>query len=310
MSPAKGESLRTVIDILRSQGFVGGLREGESLADHCSIAVGGAAALFAEPEGIEDLRLLLAVLRKSGVTSYILGGGTNVMFNNGGYPGCVFKLGEKFGHIVPEGDTTIRSGAAVSTSKLLSHCRENGLGSLEFLAGIPGTLGGAVSMNAGVPGDDMAGVVRRIDILSGSREGEIIAREIDGLDFKYRELAGLEADDVIIDVQLVLTRSDSNTVMENMNSRLKKRRKTQPLGIPSAGCWFKNPEGDSAGRLIDAAGLKGKRSGGAAVSNVHANFLVNTGNASAKDFQVLADSVKETVKKRFGVVLEEEVHVI
>jgi UDP-N-acetylmuramate dehydrogenase len=300
--------LTGLTESIRARGFSGDLRLAEKLADHCSIAVGGEAELFAVPEKQEDLAILLSAARSSETPLCLLGGGTNVIFTNGGYKGCVARLGGSFATINQDTEGLLRVGAATTTGKLLAYCRREGLSGLEFLAGIPGTVGGAVCMNAGVPGEEMSSVVNRADIYMGAL-GRTMTLGQNELEFAYRELRTLAADDVVLSVGLKVEKDDPEAIKGRMQERAARRGDTQPLGLPSAGCWFKNPPGDSAGRLIDAAGLKGLKVGGAQVSEVHANFLVNQGDATAAHFLELAGQVKDKVMELFGVTLEEEVHV-
>jgi UDP-N-acetylmuramate dehydrogenase len=236
----------------------------------------------------------------------VLGGGTNTLFANGGFAGCVVKLGDGFSKMQLEKETVLFAGASVQLQTLVTRTGEEGLSGLECIAGIPGTVGGAVRMNAGSGSGDISGVIEEAQVYSGGRIQWLKNRE---LGFAYRH-SEIHEGDVILGTRFRLTRSAPETVQENISERIAGRRRSQPLGVPSAGCWFRNPEGDSAGRLIDEAGMKGARMGGAIVSEVHANFLVNKGGATANDFLSLAHQIRESVGLRFGVWLEEEVRVI
>lgn len=289
-------------------GFSGRLAGAEPLSGYCSIGVGGPAELLAVPENMADLSMLMQVIREDGLPHCLLGGGTNVIFSNGGFAGCVIRLGSAFTHIATAGGGIV-VGAAVTTARLLAHCRRHGLAGLEFLVGIPGTVGGALRMNAGVPGLEIGSRVRQLQLHRGGKtEGAVWVDRAD-LDFRYRDLTGLGEADVILAAELEVEPSTPEEVLAGIEKMQDMRRGKQPMALPSAGCWFKNPPGDSAGRLIDAAGLKGSRVGGAAVSEIHANFLVNEGGATAEDLLRLARLVREAVQDKFGVTLEEEVHV-
>lgn len=297
--------MKSVRKTLQKRGFSGMMSEKEPMSRHCSLRVGGPARLFAEPSNTEDLNLLVDVLTAGQMSWCVIGGGTNVMFANGGYNGCAIKLGKDFADVRIGEDGVLVTGAAALTSALLGASTRAGLSGLEFLAGIPGTVGGALRMNAGSVGADISSVVTRIRVLSGGRVSWI---DRDGLVFSYRKL-DLPEGVILLGGEFRLKNDTPDSVASRIEAERKRRRKTQPVGTFNAGCWFRNPEGESAGKLIDLAGLKGKAVGGARVSHVHANFFVNTGGAKAADFIRLAESVKESVREAFGVDLEEEVHV-
>jgi len=298
--------MEAVSKMIRARGFGGSLTLGEPLSGHLSLKTGGPAGLFAEPGTVEDLVTLFACLTESGVPWVILGGGTNTVFANGGYRGCVVRLGRPFARLQWGDGPALLSGAAVLLPKVVAGAARRGFSGLECLVGIPGSVGGAVFMNAGTRGGAMADVVREVRLFDGESARWVPA---DKLGFSYRS-SRIPAGSVILEARLELSPSTPEKVRSKMKSWSDRRRETQPSGLPSAGCWFRNPEGDSAGRLIDEAGLKGEKSGNAQVSEVHANFFVNLGGASTSDFLVLAEKVKEKVQDRFGVILHEEVTVI
>lgn len=298
--------MRAVLDRLRSLKFGGLLAEGEPMSRHCSLKVGGAAALLAVPEDIDELLVLLGTLRDNGVPWLIIGGGTNVMFTGSEYIGCVIRLGDGFSSTAVKEDGEWEIGAACVTAKVLITAAQKGFSGLEFAAGIPGTVGGAVRMNAGTHEGDFSGICREVQI---AEKNQVLWVDRETLKFSYRRLE-LSPGSVITGIRVVLTPEDPQLIANEMGRVQEKRKNTQPLGTPSAGCWFLNPEGDSAGRLIDAAGMKGERIGGAEVSDIHANFLVNLGEAKPEDFVALAARVKNAVFTKFGVDLEEEVQVV
>ena len=291
---------------IREKGFAGELREAEPLHRHVSLRVGGPTALYAVVNSMEDIITLLGCLKEEGFPWVLLGGGTNMVFANGGYGGCVVRLGEQFSRIQREGDSMLLAGAAVSLPAVVARSAKNGLSGMECLAGIPGTVGGAVFMNAGTRSGEIAEVVHEVRLFDGKDARWIPGEEIG---FSYRS-SGISEGDIILDARLKLIPSSEAKVRQLMKAQTDRRQGTQPSGVPSAGCWFRNPEGDSAGRLIDEAGMKGEKCGGAQVSEVHANFLVNTGGATTSDFLTLAEKVRGTVNKRFGVMLQEEVRII
>jgi len=297
--------LKGIRKVLADRGFSGEVAESEPMASHCSLKVGGPAGLFVVPGDIGELNLLVDVLESGGVSWRVLGGGTNVLFANGGFAGCVVRLGEDFMDIQVNDQDILEAGAASTTAAVLAECVRMGLSGLEFLSGIPGTIGGAVRMNAGTGAEDIAGVIAELKVLADGR-ASWIGR--DDLEFSYRDLT-LRTGTIILGARFRMKEDTPDAIRSRIDEQRKMRSRTQPTAEPSAGCWFKNPEGDSAGRLIDSAGLKGQAVGGAMVSKVHANFLINTGGAKARDFLQLAGNVREAVNKAFGVILEEEVHV-
>lgn len=291
---------------LGARGFKGALKQGEPLSGHCSLKVGGPARLLAVAEDQEDLETVVAFLEGKSIAWMVLGEGTNTLFVNGGFAGCVVKLGGGFSRISVEGNADILAGASAPLQALVARTGDEGLAGLECLAGIPGTVGGAVRMNAGTGSGEIASALTEARVYSG---GTVQWRPKGEMGFAYRR-SGIGAGEIVLAARFRLTPSAPDAVRAAIGEQLSRKRKTQPLGVPSAGCWFRNPEGDSAGRLIDRAGLKGARIGGACVSEIHANFFVNTGGATAEDFLTLAGKVRESVRSRFSVRLEEEVQVI
>jgi UDP-N-acetylmuramate dehydrogenase len=291
---------------IRKRGFLGDLMESEPLSRHLYLKTGGLAALFAIPESTEDIIELLEFFKLESVPWVLLGGGTNVVFTNGGYPGCVVRLGRRFARMKVEDDSMLLIGAAAPLTAAVEASAVNGLAGMECLAGIPGTVGGAVSMNAGTREGEMSDVIHEVRVFDGENIHWLPAEK---LGFSYRS-SNLPETHVILEARFSLAPSSEEEVRSRIRVLKEKRKKTQPSGLPSAGCWFRNPKGDSAGRLIDEAGMKGEKCGGAQVSEVHANFLVNLGGATASDFLTLAERVKATVHKRFGIMLEEEVRII
>ena len=292
--------------MLFEKGFRGKLREDELLNRHCSLKVGGPAGLLAIPEDVEDLGVLTATLDKEGLPWIALGGGTNVLFANGGYPGCVILMGKGFSNLRIEKGAVLFAGASVPLLSLVARTGEEGLSGLECLSGIPGTVGGAVRMNAGTGSGEISQTLEEAQIFADGTTRWVKRSE---LNFAYR-CSGIREGEVVLGARFRLAPSSPGTVRAKIREQVLARRKSQPLEVPSAGCWFRNPEGDSAGRLIDKAGMKGAARGGARVSGVHANFLVNSGGATARDFLALAEKVRQSVFEKFGIRLEEEVRVI
>jgi UDP-N-acetylmuramate dehydrogenase len=276
------------------------------LATLTSFKVGGPADVLAVAEDVEGLRTMLGSFADAGAKWFVLGAGTNVIFEDAGFRGVVAKLGSGFARITRE-STKVLAGASALWSDLLSSCAEFGLSGLDRMAGIPGTVGGAVFGNAGAFGmaiGDRVEWVRGMNILGVERN--LIPGEIG---FSYRH-ASFPSEFVLTQVALSLESGEKEAILASMNEALAKRREKQPLELPSAGSVFKNPPEAKAARLIEDAGLKGRRVGGAQVSEKHANFIVNRGGASAGDILSLVDIVREEVLKKFSVKLELEVKVV
>jgi UDP-N-acetylmuramate dehydrogenase len=298
--------LNRIAAALLEEGFRGKLLQREPLDRHSSLRVGGPARVFAVPEDEEDLAVLSRVLQKGEWPWIVVGGGTNILFGNGGYPGCVISLGKGFSSVHLEDDGFLFAGSSLPLPSLVARSGEEGLSGMECLSGIPGTVGGAVRMNAGTRSGDISGTLVQAHLFYGEK-----ARWVDGNDlgFSYRS-SRIGDGEIIMGARFRLERSSREAVRRRIREQIVERKKKQPTVEPSAGCWFRNPQGDSAGRLIDKAGLKGTAKGGAQVSHVHANFLVNTGGARSEDFLALAEDVRQTVLEKFGVHLEEEVRVV
>jgi len=276
---------------------------------HTTFRVGGNAEAVYEASDPERLCRVVSFLVNEGIPYLVAGRGSNLLVKDGGIDGVVIFLAGTFADIQYEGSdySNILAGAGLSIVDLLIWCREEGISGLEFLAGIPGTAGGAVAMNAGAFGMEIGPRVREIRLVTKS--GELTARDRSRLRFSYRDL-NLEAGVVITNVLFRLDRDTPKTVSARIAGCLKRRKETQPLEYPSAGSIFKNPLNDYAGRLIEQAGLKGKRIGGAMISNKHANFIVNKGGATAEDILTLIDLAREEVRRTEGVQMELEIQVV
>ena len=280
------------------------LRE-EPMARHTSLRVGGPADWFVIPEDADDLSSLLALLGEYEIPFLVVGGGYNLLVRDGGIRGCVISL-ERFARLEQEGEHLIHVGSGVENTALVRFCREKGLTGLEFLVGIPGRLGGALAMNAGAGGGEITDSLETLETL---RNRTLVKRVKSQLVFGYRFLR-LEQGEIILGASFRLLPADPEEVRGRMESFLEKRRATQQTGYPNAGSFFKNPPEGPAWRCIDSAGMRGVRLGGAEVSTVHANFLVNRGGASAADFLALAARVKDAVRRQSGVELQEEVRIV
>ncbi len=286
---------------------------GEPMAGHTSLRIGGRAEIFAIPEDTEALLRLLDYA--SGMPVFLVGGGTNLLVSDGDIKALVISTEQMRGMEIledaQEGGVVVSVAAGEPLKRVLAFCMQNGLAGLEPLAGIPGSIGGAVAGNAGAHGLQTGDIVRSALVVDlppaggGQAEAKRVSRE--ALGFKYR---GSSVQGAITGVELVLKKGDAGQIRELMDRNFETKKKTQPLVARSAGCVFKNPEGDAAGRLIEEAGLKGARVGDIEVSMVHANFFINTGKGTAADFTALMHKVRDGVFRRTGVSLEPEIRML
>jgi len=278
------------------------------LARHTSLRVGGPADALAAPRDRAELARLLELCARHRLAHLLLGHGFNTLVLDGGVDGVVVQLA-KLRRIEARPGPVLFAEAGVSHRQLVNFCVERGLAGLEFGAGIPGTLGGWLAMNAGIPEREIGDAVREIEVMSPT--GEKTRRLARGsLEFRYRALRGLAPGSVIVSALLDVSAADAGVVRAEVARLLAKRAASQPLDVPSCGSVFKNPPGDYAGRLIEAVGLKGERVGDAEISPVHANFIANRGRARAADVLALVEMARERVAKEFGIELEPEVRIL
>jgi len=278
------------------------------MSRHTSLRVGGLADALANPTSREQLELLVRVCAEQRIPHICLGAGFNTIVLDGGIEGVVIQL-KKFRALAREGEDGVRAEAGVSHSQLSKFCIAEGLSGLEFAAGIPGSIGGWVAMNAGIGSREVVDVVREVEVM-GPRGGAVQKIAASELEFAYRALRGLEPGTVIVSALFEVEVSDSSRVRALVERLLAHRADTQPLDVPSCGSVFKNPEGDYAGRLIEAAGMKGERAGDAEITQVHANFIANRGQASAAQILSLIARAKQAVRESQGVELETEVEIL
>jgi len=274
-----------------------------------TLRVGGNAEALYEASDLEDLCRILPCLVREGIPYLVVGRGSNLLVRDAGIRGVVIRLSGTLCRIdcsMPN-CSEILAGGGLSLADLLIWCRRRGLSGLEFLAGIPGTVGGAVAMNAGAFGDEIGARVRELRLVDP--HGEIHVLDRSRLRFSYRAL-NMETGGVISQVAFRMNLATEKSVLERISGCLKRRKASQPLEYPSAGSVFRNPAADYAGRLIEQAGLKGKRIGGAMISNKHANFIVNMGGATADDILSLIDAAREAVVRTAGIALELEIRVV
>ena len=277
------------------------------MARYTSLRVGGPADAFARPASRAELAQLLEVAARLETPVCVVGRGFNAIVRDAGVPGIVVQLGALRAHERLEHER-VRTEAGVTHTMLTRFCADEGLAGLEFGVGIPGTVGGWIAMNAGIPEREMRDVVERVEIFDpvDTEPRELAGEE---LQWAYRRLE-LPAHALVLSATFALSDDEPAAIRERMREYLDRRLATQPVNEPSCGSVFKNPEGDRAGRLIDAAGLKELRVGGAEISGLHANFIVNRGGATASDVLALIARTTEEVEARFGVRLETEVRVL
>jgi UDP-N-acetylmuramate dehydrogenase len=282
------------------------VREREPLQRHVSFRVGGPADVLVVPRSVEELRAVAAALFARRLPFVVLGQGSNVLIADAGIRGVVVKIGKGPDQFAFDGER-LRAQAGAGLPHLARAAADHGLGGLEFAAGIPASIGGAVVMNAGAHGHAMDEVVEGVEIVDGSGARRLRADE---LAYAYRTSRLQREPAVVVDATLRLGRGDPAEIRARTETWLRQRGETQPIGPPSSGCVFRNPPGDHAGRLVDLAGGKGLSVGGARVSDVHANYIINTGGATAADVVTLAHKVKALVAEKFGMVLEPEIKLL
>ncbi len=279
----------------------------ELMSKHTTFRVGGPADFFITPHDTEELSALIRYLNLVEREYMIVGNGSNLLVGDHGYRGVIVHLGEEFKKVEVNGDTIIAGGSALLSAVAETACKAE-LTGFEFAAGIPGTVGGAMVMNAGAYGSEMGDVVVSVDLLTP--DGEIVTRSVSEMDFGYRKSILQRDRSTVIGTVFSLKKGDQTEIRSRMNELMEMRRAKQPLNFPSAGSTFKRPEGFFAGKLIMDAGLGGYMIGGARISEKHCGFVVNAGNATAEDILDLIHEVQEKVQARFGVRLEPEVRIV
>ncbi len=288
------------------------VHEKEPLARHSTLRTGGPADVLCTPHTTGDLQKILKWALEEGLPWIVLGNGSNMLFPDFGYRGVVIKIRgsqvkpETLWHLDQKGHT-VSAGAGVSLARLASFCAGAGLSGMEWASGIPGVVGGSVKGNAGAHGSDMGEAVAQIDCMRAS--GEIFTLNPNELGFEYRD-SGISSDMLIVRAMFSMADDDPEVIKRRIQEHTEYRKKTQPTAGQSAGCMFKNPEGDSAGRLIDVAGCKGMVEGGAMVSGHHGNFIVNRGNAKSADALRLINLIRKRVLDHTGIALTLEVRLV
>lgn len=293
----------------------GEVKRDELMMAHTSIRIGGPADFFILPRDVQDLQTIFKQRRETPV--FALGEGTNLLVKDNGIRGIVISLKDSFRSIQPpvftlsadKKETAIlRVGAGVKLSYLAKYAARYSLTGIENLVGIPGSLGGAVIMNAGAEGTEIGPFIRSVTRVTASGEVEVLTG--DEITFSYRKSIFPSEGGIVVEAELELEKGDMETIHQTMNSHLAQRSSKQPLTVPNSGSIFKNPPNNSAGRLIESAGLKGYSIGQAGISLKHANFIVNKGNASAKDVLDLIAHIQNVVEEKTGVKLEREIVVM
>ncbi|MBP3808281.1 MAG: UDP-N-acetylmuramate dehydrogenase [Eubacterium sp.] len=282
------------------------LLENVCMADYCTFKAGGNAKQLYLVSNVQGLKEVLSIIRSLNQKPYILGNGSNILVSDKGIEDPVVMLCDDFNIITVE-DDVITAGAAALLSKVSRVAYENGLGGAEFASGIPGTVGGAIFMNAGAYGGEMKDIVTSVDLL---KNGEEITVSSGDMNFSYRHSIAMDEDMIVLRMRIKLVRKDKSEILSLMDDLNGRRRDKQPLEYPSAGSTFKRPEGYFAGKLIMDSGLSGERVGGAMVSTKHCGFIINYDNATATEIYELIKKVQSIVYEKQGVMLEPEVRLI
>lgn len=277
----------------------------EPMSQHTSLHIGGAADYLVLPSSTDQIRKLILLCKKYNMPYYIMGNGSNLLVSDLGYRGLIIKLGDQFAEITIGEDGIVKAQAGVLMSKLSHAIAEQELTGFEFAAGIPGTLGGAVAMNAGAYGGEMKQCLLSATVIDS--EGEIHELDNEALKLGYRSSVLQNSSLCLLEASMKFNKGNKQEILDKIRELNNLRRMKQPLDQFSAGSTFKRPEGYFAGKLISDAGLKGFQIGGAAVSEKHCGFLINKDNATAKDFMTLINEVTRIVEEKFGVRLEPEV---
>ncbi len=283
----------------------GHIRREEAMKDHTSLHIGGKADYFVSPSEVEEIKAVVGLCRKENMPYYLCGNGSNLLVSDQGFRGLILQLGDSFSGVWVKEEVTVTAQAGILLSRLANVAAEHSLTGLEFASGIPGTLGGAVTMNAGAYGGEMKQVLTGARVLD--EEGNVISLPAEELDLGYRTSVLQKKNYILIEADIKLAKGDGQQIRRKMSELNAQRREKQPLDKYSAGSTFKRPEGYFAGKLISDAGLRGYRVGDAAVSEKHCGFIINHGDATAVQFLTVIEDVIRTVEEKFNVRLEPEV---
>lgn len=278
--------------------------ENEPMHAHTSFGTGGAARLFALPAGAEQIKELMDLCKSSEEKYALIGKGSNILVGDRGFDGVIICLGDEFAQVKIDGDS-IFAQAGASLIGIAAAAKRAGLSGLEFACGIPGSLGGAVFMNAGAYGGEMKDIVKTVTVMKP--DGKVMQLSGEEMQFGYRHSRAMEEELIILDAKMQLAFGDEKEISAAMSELMKRRAEKQPIQYPSAGSTFKRPQGYFAGKLIEDAGLKGFSIGGAQVSEKHCGFVINKDHASSADILSLCEHIQKTVFEKTGVALEMEV---
>lgn len=277
---------------------------GEAMSRHTTFKIGGPADYFLMPDKDTDVGRIVKICKESAIPYFILGNGSNLLVGDGGYRGAVIQIYKNMSAVTVEGtEITVQAGALLSS--VAAAAKNAALTGFEFAGGIPGTMGGAVVMNAGAYGGEMKDVLTEVTVMD--EEGEIVTLPADKLELGYRTSIIKTAGYIVLEAKLQLKEGNPEVIRETMKDLTIRRTTKQPLEYPSAGSTFKRPEGYFAGKLIMDSGFAGYQVGGAQVSEKHCGFVINAGGATARDVRTLMDNVRDIVYKKYGVTLEPEV---
>ena len=283
------------------------VRADEPMSAHTTFRIGGPADFFLEPSGAEEIRELLRICGEEGLPYFIMGNGSNLLVSDSGYRGAVIRIGSNMNRIEADG-VRVKAESGAFLSAIASLCASKSLAGFEFAGGIPGSFGGACVMNAGAYGGELKQVLVSVTVIDEKRE--ICVLPAGDLELGYRSSIFMKRPLIAVSGESELQPGDPAEIEAKSADFRSRRISKQPLDLPSAGSTFKRPEGYFAGKLIEDSGLKGYRVGGAAVSEKHCGFVVNTGGATAADVRKLIDDVKVRVHENFGVTLEPEIRML
>jgi len=290
------------------KGFKGDIKFNEPLSLHTSFKIGGPCDAWVSPVDAEELKGILDFCRNNDIDNFVIGRGCNLLISDEGYRGVVISLDKKEFNYVRFANDEVCAGSGTCVGRLLELVTEAGFAGLEFLAGIPATVGGAVLVNAGGSFDRIGNFVQQVKVMDARGNIRFIDKE--KLEFGYR--SSNLTDLIVLEVRFLLQRDIEDRIAKRRKHFLQEKKISQELAAPSAGCIFKNPEdhNESAGSLIESSGLKGKRIGNAQVSGVHSNFIINLGNATASDVLHLIELIQGKVKQDHGILLKPEVKIV
>lgn len=281
----------------------GSLLKNEAMAKHTSYGIGGPAKAYVKPKDEVDLANILKFASKHKISTFFIGSGSNILVSDDGIDGIVITLGKSLKKLIIKG-TSVYCQSGVMLGKFVKECISRNLSGVESLIGVPGTVGGAIIMNAGAFGSEISNYLKKVTVMTMS--GQLKSYKVYDIHFSYRN-SSFQNNEILISAEFELIQSDKKSVVEKKSIASGGRKKSQPLKYRSAGSIFKNPDEGAAGFYIDKAGLKGSKSGDAEISPIHANFFVNHGSAKASDIVELIRLARKTVKEKFGILLELEI---